>query len=111
MNLELMLKTLLLVGFFQTDAEIYLYLTIEGPKQARAIAQDLSMPRRNVYRSLKNLQEKRIVNVFQQTRKFSAAPFEDVLDMYKKATLSDAQRMEQSKKELLLAWQELRTAK
>jgi sugar-specific transcriptional regulator TrmB len=112
MTLELMLKTLLLIGFFQADAEIYLHLTIEGPKHASAIAATLNMPRRQVYRSLKNLTEKRIVNAHsKRPQKFSATPFEEVLDMFKEATLHDAQRMEQNKTELLSAWHDLETGK
>jgi HTH-type transcriptional regulator, sugar sensing transcriptional regulator len=108
MNLELMLRTLVLVGFFQIDAEIYLHLTIEGPERAKAVAEAVKMPRSKVYRSLTRLREKRIVNATsQRPAEFSAAPFEEVLELFKKASLSDAEHMEQNRKRLLSVWQKM----
>jgi sugar-specific transcriptional regulator TrmB len=108
MNLETMLKTLALIGFFQSDAEIYLHLTLEGPKCAYTIAEKLKMPHSQVYRVLRRLGNKSIITVSAgHPMTFSAAPFEEVLDLFKKSTIEDAKHLEQNKKEILCIWQSI----
>jgi sugar-specific transcriptional regulator TrmB len=107
-NLEIVLKTLVLIGFFQTDAQVYLHLTIEGPQQAKNIAQTLRMPNSRAYRVLYRLRSRGIVVASEQhPHSFAATPFEEVLEKFRKTTLKDAESMESCKKEILSTWNSL----
>jgi len=108
MNLQPILKTLVLIGFLQTDAEIYLHLAISGSQQQKNIAQDLGMPKDQVNRHLKRLLKRQIVIVSEEhPMRFKAAPFEEMLNHFKDASLEDANRLEQQKQEALEIWRTL----
>jgi sugar-specific transcriptional regulator TrmB len=105
---EWILKTLRSLGFKQADAEVYVSLTENGSQEAREIAETLKMYKRQVYRSLKALQAKGIVNAStEHPAQFSAVSFEKVLDAFIKANIEEAKRMEQNRNELLTKWQTL----
>jgi len=105
---EWTLKTLTSLGFKQADSEIYLLLTKNGSQKARNIAKTLKTQRRQVYRSLQNLQTKGIVNAStERPAQFSAVSFEKVLDELIKSNREEAKRIEKNKNELLTKWQTL----
>ena len=90
------------LGFKQADAEVYVSLTRNGSQKARDIADTLRTYKRQVYRSLRNLQDKGIVNAStERPARFSAISFEKVLDALIKANLDEAQRIEQEKEKIL----------
>jgi sugar-specific transcriptional regulator TrmB len=96
------------LGFKHADAEVYLSLTKNGSQQARNIAETLKTHRRQVYRSLKNLQTKGIVNASnERPAQFSAVSFEKALDALIRANREEAKRIEQNKNDLLSKWQTL----
>lgn len=102
---EWMLKTLTTLGFKETDAQVYVYLTTEGPQQARNIAGALKIYKRKLYRDLKKLQQKGMINVSQEyPAQFSAIPFDKILDFLIKTHMKEAQRIEQEKEEILNQW-------
>jgi len=102
---EKVLKTLESLGFAHADAQIYVLLGRKGPQKARGIANFLKMPKQTLYSAIKNLQAKGIVTAtLDHPAKFSAVPFERVLDVFVKAKLDEAQRMEQDKKNILIDW-------
>jgi sugar-specific transcriptional regulator TrmB len=91
------------LGLSQTDAKVYIYLATNGPKKARAIIDYLNNNRGQVYKSLRRLQNKgATVSSNEHPIKFSAVPFEDVLDMLMKIKKEQAEILRDCKEELIL---------
>jgi sugar-specific transcriptional regulator TrmB len=102
---EWMLKTLVNFGFERQDAEVYVYLTLNGPKKAKDIATALKTYEREVCRRLKKLQNKEIVNATPELPAiFSVISLEKLLDLLAKASLEEARRIEQEKDGILRLW-------
>jgi sugar-specific transcriptional regulator TrmB len=100
-----MLKTLVNFGFRQCDAEVYVFLTLNGTHKASDIAKANRIYKQQVYRALKNLQNQKIVSRTQEVpAHFSALPFDKLLDLLKKANLQEAKRIEQNKDSFLALW-------
>jgi sugar-specific transcriptional regulator TrmB len=107
---ERVLKALISVGLSQTDAQVYVFLATKGSQKARNIATALKMYRRKIYRSLKSLQNKEIVNAtLERPAQFSAIPFDKLLNLLIKAHLKEAQYIEQNKEEILSHWNSMIT--
>jgi sugar-specific transcriptional regulator TrmB len=101
-----MLKTLMSLGFRYTEAEIYISLTRNGSQEIDDIAGALKTNRMQVYRSLKNLEVKGIVQASKDRPvEFSALSFEEVLDALIKANVEEAKRLEMEKERILSRWQ------
>jgi sugar-specific transcriptional regulator TrmB len=100
-----MQKTLIKLGFTETDAQVYIYLTTEGPRKAKDIAEALNLHRQKLYCTLKNLQNKAIVNAsLEHPAQFSAVLFEKILDRLIEAKMEQQQALADNKKELLATW-------
>ena len=100
-----MQKTLIKLGFTETEAQVYSYLTTEGPRKAKDIAEALNMHRQKLYGILKNLQNKAIVNASpEHPTQFSAVLFEKVLDQLVKTKVEQHKALQESKKELFSTW-------
>jgi len=96
------------LGLSQTDAEIYIYLATEGPAKARKIISGLTINERQVYRSLKRLQNKGItIANDERPFEFSAVPFEEVLDLLMEIKKEQAQTLRESRKEVLSSWHKI----
>jgi sugar-specific transcriptional regulator TrmB len=105
---EWMLRTLVNLGFTETDAQVYVFLTTEGPQKARDIAEALRIYKWQLYRVLKNLQSKGIINASAEyPARFSAVLFEKVLDFLIKAKMEQQQVLQESKEELLATWRSI----
>ena len=66
------------------------------------------MNKQQLYPSLKNLQSKGVVSVtLEHPAKFSAIPFEKVLDLYLKTKMEEVRRIQQSKDQILNDWQSI----
>jgi sugar-specific transcriptional regulator TrmB len=108
LSLERILKALVSLGLSQTDAQIYIYLATEGPAKARNIINGLTINKRQVYRSLKRLQNKGItIANDERPFEFSAVPFEEVLDLLMEIKKEQAQTLQESKKEFLSSWRKI----
>jgi sugar-specific transcriptional regulator TrmB len=108
LSLERILKALVSLGLSQTDAQIYIYLAAEGPAKARNIINGLTINKRQVYRSLKRLQDKGItIANDERPFEFSAVPFEEVLDLLMEIKKEQAQTLQESKKEFLSSWRKI----
>jgi sugar-specific transcriptional regulator TrmB len=102
---EWMLKTLVNFGFERQDAEVYVYLALNGPKKAKDIAAALKTYERQVYRSLRKLQNKEIANATPDlSTNFSVISLDKLLDLLAKASLEEARRIEQEKDGILRLW-------
>ena len=102
MSLERIFKALVSLGLSQTDARIYIYLATDSPVKARGIINKLAINKRQIYRSLKRLQNKKIIIANDEhPAEFSALPFEEVLDMLIEMKEKQAQTIKKRRKELL----------
>jgi sugar-specific transcriptional regulator TrmB len=104
-NKGFMLRTLESLGLKTLDAQVYVYLLQNDQKIARDIAEALGTYTQRLYRSLKSLQHKGMVNASQDhPARFSAASFDKVIDLYIKANRNEAQSMEENKEQILAMW-------
>lgn len=100
-----MVKTLESFGLKRLDVEVYVYLVQHDPQKARDIAEALETYKRQLYRSLKSLRRKGMVSASQERPAlFSAVSFDKVLDQFIKANREEAQRIEESKEQILSMW-------
>ena len=105
MTQEWMLKTLTNLGFKQSDAEVYVFLSEMGPQEGKVIAEILKLPKQQLYRSLKNLQFRGMVSAsLRQSARFSATPLEKVIDSLIEAKKEQALELQESKEQLLSSW-------
>ena len=83
MSKEWMLKTLESLGLKRFDAEVYVYLAQHDPQKARDLTEALETYKHQLYRSLRNLQRRGMVNASQERpARFSAVAFDRVLDQF-----------------------------
>ncbi len=109
MSQEQLLSTLVALGFDEVDARIYVFLAKKGMQKAYDINKALKLTKQQFYPSIKRLQSKGIVNsTMERPARFSAMPFEKVLDFFIKARIEETQKLEQSKAEILSNWQNLK---
>ena len=103
-----MLKTLVKLGFTETEAKVYVFLATEDSQKAKDIASALNLHRQQLYHILKNLQCKGIVNASSaHPARFSAVLFEKVLDYLIEAKTEQQKALQESKKELLSTWKSI----
>jgi sugar-specific transcriptional regulator TrmB len=108
LNEKWMLKPLMDLGLTETEALLYLYLTKEGPKNAREVSEALKLYRQKLYRSLEKMQGKGIVKASQEyPARFSAVPFEKVVDLVIKVNIEQAKYVMQNREELLSGWRSI----
>jgi sugar-specific transcriptional regulator TrmB len=100
-----MLKTLESLGLKHLEAEVYVYLAQNCPQKARDLAEALETYKRQLYRSLRNLQRKGMIIASQDHPAFfSAVSFEKILDQFIKTNREEAQRIEEDKEQILSIW-------
>ena len=105
---ERVFKTLTGLGFSDIEAQVYVFLSKKGLKRGRDISLALKMNKQQLYPSLKNLQSKGVVSVtLEHPAKFSAIPFEKVLDLYLKTKMDEVRRIQLSKDQILNDWQSI----
>jgi sugar-specific transcriptional regulator TrmB len=108
MNHEQLLRILVDLGIKRLDAEVYLYLATMGPKKGRAVSNELKINKTQLYRSLKELQSKGMVNSSSEhPTHFSAILFDEVLDLLIKTKKEQAKSLQASKEELLSTWRSI----
>jgi sugar-specific transcriptional regulator TrmB len=103
-----MIKTLISLGLSQMDAEVYVFLSTSGPQNGRSIAAALKLYKQQLYRSLKRLQIKGVVNSsHRHPAVFSAISFERVLDLILVVKKEEADILQESREELLSRWRDI----
>ena len=106
MSQETVLSTLVNFGLSQIEARIYIFLAKKGAQKGRDICKALKITKQQLYPSLRNLQNKGIVSsTIEHPARFSALPFEKVLDLFIRAKVEETQSLQQSKDEILSKWQ------
>jgi sugar-specific transcriptional regulator TrmB len=108
LSLELLLDTLESFGLKRMDAQVYAFLAKRGPHRGKDLTSALKITKQQLYPSLKNLQERGIVNsTLKRPALFYAVPIEKVLDTFIKARIEEIQRLIQNKGELLSSWRSM----
>jgi sugar-specific transcriptional regulator TrmB len=106
LSLERIFKALVDLGLSETDAQVYVYLATKGPAKARNLIHNTSVTKRQIYRSLKKLQNRGVITSNDECppAEFSALPFEEVLDMLIEMKQEQAQKIKKIRNELLSSW-------
>jgi sugar-specific transcriptional regulator TrmB len=90
------------------DAQVYVFLAKKGLQKGKDITRELKASKPQLYRSLKKLQSKGIVTAtLEHPSRFSAVPFERILDLFIKAKMEEAQEIKQNKDEILSIFQSI----
>jgi len=104
--MERIRKLLENIGFTQADARVYVYLAKVGPKSVKDIAIGLQMTERQISTVLKSLQGKgAVITTPEQPITFVALALEEVLDLFVKISVDQAEIISKSKEGLLISWQ------
>jgi len=105
---EKALKTLESLGFTQLDAKVYVFLAKKGPQKAGDVAKCLKIPKQSIYFIIRHLQNDGIVtSTVERPARFSAVPFEKVLDLFVNAKMEEAKQIQRNKEEILSDWQSI----
>jgi len=108
LSFEQVIETLVDFGFKPIDAQVYIFLAKKGPKRGKDLVNSLRITKQQLYPSLKNLQERGIVNsTHERPAIFSAVSVEKVLDALIKIKIEETQRMIQNKEELISSWRSI----
>ena len=100
--MERMLNTLVSLGLTRIEAEIYVFLTKNGPQKEADLVNTLNVNDQQLHHNLSNLQEKGFVNSTpKQDNIFFAVPFKKVLENLIEAKLEETERIKKEKTELL----------
>lgn len=103
MSLERIIKTLEGFRLKRTEAEVYVYLAKKGPLRAEELAAALKLSKQKICLILRKLQNKGIVKS-KNAALFSAMAIEEVLELYIKVNVEQAQEIKETKEELLASW-------
>jgi sugar-specific transcriptional regulator TrmB len=105
LNGEWLIKTFESFGLKRSEVEVYIYLLQHDPTNARDIALALEVYKRQLYRSLKSLQHKGMVNASQDHPAiFSAVALKEVLNQLIQLNNEAAQLIEENKDQILSMW-------
>ena len=97
MSLERVFKALVSLGLSETDARVYIFLALKGPKKPRKIVDNLKISKQQIVRSLRNLRDKGIiVSDLDSQKGFSALPFEKALKLLIKTEKEQTQMMQET---------------
>ena len=99
-------------GLADNQAKIYIFLAKHGVLKGGEISKQAKMPKAVVYRTLKILQRKGFVeSTLESPARFTAVPFEVIIDYNIKTRKEEALQIENSKKDLLNDWQTMNKQK
>lgn len=93
----------------EKEAEVYIFLSKHGVLKCNEIAKGMKRHKAQIYRILKILQTKGLVeSTLEVPSRFTAVPFEKVLDLSINAKRDEAAQMEITKNEVISYWQTIR---
>ena len=112
LNREDLIRTLRDFGFTENECNVYIFVAKSGIVKAGEIASSLKIHKGQVYRILKNLQNKGIVeSTLEFPSRFTAMPFEKVIDIIIKAKQEESIFLENKKKDILTYWKSINLQK
>ncbi len=95
-------------GVTEKEVEVYIFLAKRGAQKTGHIARQLGKNKGLVYRILKSLQKKGLVEAtLEYPARFTAVPFENVIDSFIKSKQKEVALIEERKKDLLLDWKRI----
>ena len=108
MSRERIINALKVLGLSNIDTGVYVLLAKDGPHKIEEIASVLNQPERNIRRSLRDLQNTKIVEAsIEYPFEFIAVPFEEVMKLIIDVKKEQAKALQASKEELLSTWRSL----
>ena len=108
MSKERVLKAIMDLGLSEVDAQVYIYIALNGPCKAREVVDKMEIYKEQLYRSIKNLKEKDIVSSSTGfPSEFSAIPFEKVLDLLAEIKKRQVEALKAINEYLMDNWESL----
>ena len=106
------IKALKNFGLTEKEAEIYVFIAKHGTQTSGEIAKNTKTHRPHVYRILKSLQKKGVLeSTLESPARFTTIPFERILDYTIKAKHQEAVLLEKAKDSLLNDWESINKTK
>ena len=100
-----MLQILVNLGFREHEAEVYVFLALNGPKTVKDIAGGLGSYKRKVYRAIAKLKKIGVAEASVNVQAgFSVVPFDKVLDRFIASNLAEAENIQAKKGQILSLW-------
>jgi len=111
MSEEAVRKILRDFGLTEKEADIYIFLAKHGILKGGEVARQTKTPKALVYRILKSLQAQGIVeSTLEFPARFTAAPFEAIIDLNVKSKLNEIARLKGEKTALINHWKQIENA-
>ena len=106
MSHERIVKALTRLGLTAKEIEVYIFLAVEGPREAQTIAKEIKINLNELGSRLEILKNKGLVTIINSVvpSQFYAIPFENALDLLVETNLKRAQNTEQNKTAILEDW-------
>lgn len=98
-------KALKIFGATEKEAQVYIFLAKRGIQKTDYIAKQTKTNRGLVYRILKNLQEKGLVqSTLEYPVRYAAVPLQKVVDAFIKSRKEEVAQIEEEKSDLISTW-------
>ena len=108
MSLERVIKAIMGIGLIEFDAQVYVFLALNGPQTAKQVAAMMKKTRQQIYESLRRLEKTNVVISSREISVvFSAVCFEKVLDLLCIKKEGQARALEKVRNDLLDSWQKI----
>lgn len=103
-----MIRAVMGLGLSEFDAQVYVFLALNGPQTANQTSTMMKKSKQQVYRNIKCLEENSVVLASGEVPAvFSAASFEKVLDLLSIKKEGQARALEEVRDGLLDSWQRI----
>ena len=108
LSLERVITAIMGLGLSEFDAQVYVFLALNGPQNAKQIITMMKQSKQQIYRSLKRLEKNNVVLASREfPAVFSADSFEKVLDLLSIKKEGQAEALEKLRTDLLNSWQRI----
>ena len=92
----------------ENESEVYVFLAKNGVQRARDISKSIGMHKAQVYRVLKNLESRGMVDLtLEKPSRYTAISFENLLELLIKTKKDDVSFLEENKNALLTQWESI----
>jgi sugar-specific transcriptional regulator TrmB len=101
-------KVLKSFGLTEKETEVYIFIAKHGVLKGRKIAEQMKTDKGQLYRILKSLQKKGLVETtLEYPTRFTAVQFENVIDSFVRSKREEVAQIEEAKKDLLSVWKKI----
>ena len=95
-------------GVTEKETEVYLFLVKKGAQKASQITRALKKNKGQIYRILKNLQNKDLIeSTLEYPTRYVAVPLERVIDSFIKSKKEEFIKIKESKSDLISDWKKI----